>query len=322
MRLRERMRLRESLNGWALRLSTSRLGVALVYHRIADLAGDSRYELVPALPTRVFQEQLHHLRTIYRIVPPSRLLQAALGRRRGDRFPVAITFDDDLLSHVEVVAPTLRRMRIPAGFFLCGASIDAPHSFWWEDLQALVDHGAAARRPRLQSAPEVDLGRALGRVPDGIHVVAEQIEQLPPNKRDAVAAELHSHTGESRRGLSAGEIETLAGAGFEIGFHTRRHYLLSTLDDAGLRASMDDGRERLETVVGRPLTTIAYPHGKADARVAEAARTAGYDLGFTASVTAAGPGTDPLLIGRVEALAVPLRQFSQTIAATLARGVL
>jgi hypothetical protein len=43
---------------------------------------------------------------------------------------------------------------------------------------------------------------------------------------------------------------------------------------------------------------ISYPHGKANRRVAKAARAAGYSRGFTGSAEAVGAQTDPLLLGR------------------------
>jgi hypothetical protein len=63
---------------------------------------------------------------------------------------------------------------------------------------------------------------------------------------------------------------------------------------------MSDGRARLAALAGRPLDLIAYPHGETDARVADAARSAGYRLGFTTERRALGPHTDPLLIGRFQ----------------------
>ena len=63
---------------------------------------------------------------------------------------------------------------------------------------------------------------------------------------------------------------------------------------------------------------IAYPHGKADGRVAGAARAAGYELGLTGSPTRADPSTNPLLIGCGEARALTLRDFPAALAAILA----
>jgi peptidoglycan/xylan/chitin deacetylase (PgdA/CDA1 family) len=302
---------------WLARRSAKRVGLALVYHRIGDPAGDPRYELVPALGTRLFEAQLRHLRSTYRIVAPSRLLEAARARRRGARFPVAITFDDDLLSHVDVAAPALLRARIAAGFFLTGSRLDGPRSFWWDDLQSLVDRRNASRG--LRSLPEFDLALALQGRPGAIHEAAAVIERLPPERRDAVAEELRLHARDRGEVFGLREIHALAAAGFEIGFHTLGHYLLPTLGDAALSAALTDGREQLEAVVGRPVTMIAYPHGKADHRVAAAARAAGYELGFTAWAEPAGAHADPLMIGRLEATAAPVVDFAHAVAATLAR---
>jgi peptidoglycan/xylan/chitin deacetylase (PgdA/CDA1 family) len=298
------------------RRSTRQAGVALVYHRIGEPPGDPRCELVPALSTRLFETQLHYLRTAYRVVPPSQLLDAALERRAGDRFPVALTFDDDLRSHVDVVGPALQRADLPAAFFLCGASLDAPHTFWWEDLQKLADRPDAAPL-RLRSLPELDLTPVVRRVPYAIHQAAEFIERLPREQHDAVSAELRVLAQQPDGRFAARDVAALAAGGFEIGFHSRRHYLLTTLDDRDLSTAMIEGREELEAVIGRRLTMIAYPHGKASARVAEAARSAGYELAFTASPTSVEPATDAFMVGRVEVPPAPASTFAQMIASTL-----
>jgi peptidoglycan/xylan/chitin deacetylase (PgdA/CDA1 family) len=85
----------------------------------------------------------------------------------------------------------------------------------------------------------------------------------------------------------------------EIGFHTRGHHRLPSLDDAELTAELTGGRASLERLTGQRLTSIAYPHGAADARVAGAASSAGYDLGFTTAGAAIGPGTDRMMIPRI-----------------------
>jgi hypothetical protein len=80
---------------------------------------------------------------------------------------------------------------------------------------------------------------------------------------------------------------------------------------------MIDGRSEVEEVVGHEIKMLAYPHGKADNRVAEAARSAGYELAFSGCPSGVSPTTDPLMIGRVEGLALPLRDFARLIATTL-----
>jgi peptidoglycan/xylan/chitin deacetylase (PgdA/CDA1 family) len=278
----------------ALRWTGLKAGVALVYHRVADDPGPAEGHLAACHRRGVFEAQLRHLRARYRAVPASELLAAVGKRRRGERFPVAITFDDDLRSHVEISSPTLRALGIRATFFLSGGS--AP--FWWERLQSAFDAGVPMTRfvPELEPEP----AGAAPHVP--LHTAAKRIELMTAAERDEVAALLEREVPERPgwAGLASADARALAGDGHELGFHTRRHDRLPELDDPQLALALGDGREEVADAAGGPITSVAYPHGKADARVAAAARAAGYAAGFTTVRAPATPEGDPLLLGRLE----------------------
>jgi peptidoglycan/xylan/chitin deacetylase (PgdA/CDA1 family) len=77
-----------------------------------------------------------------------------------------------------------------------------------------------------------------------------------------------------------GDLDALVGRGWEVGSHTDTHALLTTLDGDALNAELAGSRQALAARLGG-CTSIAYPYGIADQRVAEAARSAGYVAGFT-----------------------------------------
>jgi peptidoglycan/xylan/chitin deacetylase (PgdA/CDA1 family) len=294
------------------------VGLVLAHHRIGEPPGDRERELVPALSTRAFEERLEYLQERYRVVPASQVLEAGLARRRGERVPVALTFDDDLYSHLEVVAPILLRRSLAATFYV-GPPLPSGASFWWEDLQALADSGGLP--PRLDSVPEADITPVVRREPRAIHALGRTIESLPPDRRDGVAAELHALAGTSTRPrLDAQAMAALLEQGFALGFHTARHYLLTTLDDERLARELTNGRDVLERIAGTAVTTIAYPHGKADARVARAARAAGFDVGFTGGSARIDQRTDRLLVPRMEVHNAPINEFEGRLAGVLADG--
>jgi hypothetical protein len=206
----------------AARRSPARAGVALVYHGVGEPPGDLERELLPVHGSRLFAEQVCYLSGRYRLLPASRLLDAAAERRPGDPFPLAITFDDDLRSHVETAAPILARAGVPA-----------------------TD-------------------------------------------------------------------------GFEIGFHTRRHHLLPRLATADLDTAMAEGRAELDEVAGGRLTTISYPHGRADARVADAARAAGFAAGFTGvPAGVVTPRSEPLLLCRLSPSYASVDELAVTVGLAL-----
>jgi peptidoglycan/xylan/chitin deacetylase (PgdA/CDA1 family) len=253
----------------------------------------------------LFAAEVRHLCSHFRVVAASELLGATRERRRGEPFPVAITFDDDLPTHVEVVVPMLVSAGATATFFLSGASLHRPYRFWWERLQSAVDQ-------RLDLA-SLSIGEPRSAT---IHELGRTIEALPPSARRKVEDELERIVGPDPpdAGMRAEQVERLNATGVEIGFHTRRHDLLPLLDDDGLARALEEGRGELAALVGRPLTSVAYPHGRADVRVATAARGAGFEAGFTGQPEVVTDEADPFLLGRLSPSYGSLGEFAFRIA--------
>jgi peptidoglycan/xylan/chitin deacetylase (PgdA/CDA1 family) len=296
------------------------VGLALVYHAVAEQSGDPR-QILPPHGADLFAAQLGHLRRHYQVVPTRELPTAVSRRRRGHRFPVAITFDDDLPSHSAIAAPLLRREGLPATFFLSGASLSQPFAFWWERLQRAVDSGVA-------DASLVPAGAGFGadldlsRGSDQVRPVAEAVERLPFRERDGLAGALAARVGPDPEdaGMRAAQVRALAEAGFEIGFHTRHHHQLPLLGNSELEDAMVEGRTELASAAGVDATSIGYPHGKADGRVASAARAAGFLLGFTVRRAPVGEDSDPLLLPRIQPTHASLGHFALELVRTLARS--
>jgi peptidoglycan/xylan/chitin deacetylase (PgdA/CDA1 family) len=298
----------------ATRRSSRRVGLALVYHKLGDSQEDREGHLVAALGAELFEGQMRHLKAHYRPVPASGLLDAVRERRRGESIPVAVTFDDDLHSHVRIAMPILRRLDVPATFFVCGASLDGPHAFWWERLQRAYDRGGAETIRELLPA---SIGR--GASTPTIREAARAIEALPTAEKEEISDLILDQIGGDPpdAGLREVDLRSLVESGFEIGFHTRRHPVLPNLTDGELLGALTDGRERIESIVRGPVRVISYPHGKADQRVAQTARSAGYVLGFTTEVRAFREGDDPLLIGRPYPDYGGVKRFTLELARTM-----
>jgi len=304
-------RLRAAVLRWRLRASPVRVAGALVYHQTFRTPAEGE-QVVPGITAAVLELHLRHLRRSYELVPASQLHRAMLARRRGRPIPIAITFDDDLASHLEVAAPLLQRLGCPAAFFLTGAGLDGPHSFWWQRLQAAADRGLDPR-PALRKA-----GLRAG-ADQALAGLAVDVERSPAAVRAAVAEELSRLIGGDppAYGLTRSKIRPLTQAGFEIGFHTRDHRPLPELADDELARALHDGRAALEAATGRPLSTIAYPHGRADERVAAAARAAGYTDGFGAPGGAITARSNRLMLGRIELLLEDPSSFELAMASEL-----
>ena len=273
-----------------LRLTGRKAGVALMYHSVERRAGDPARELVPPHEAGLFESQLRHVVRHYEVVPAERLLEAVSARRRGRRFPVAITFDDDLACHATIAAPILRELGVAATFFLSGASLDGPFSFHFERLQRAWDQGI----PDLASTVT---GTS---TPKSLHALGRAMVEMSPEDRDHVAARLLAEAGPDPddAGMRRAQVRELVEAGMTVGFHTNRHDPLTGLTDAQLADAMRVGRDELAQVTGAPVDVIGYPHGRADERVAGAARDAGFRYGYCTRRVPVTPASDPWLLGR------------------------
>jgi peptidoglycan/xylan/chitin deacetylase (PgdA/CDA1 family) len=79
--------------------------------------------------------------------------------------------------------------------------------------------------------------------------------------------------------MSWDDLRALNAAGWEIGSHSSTHPDLTALGDAELDAELADSRAACEEALQRPCTSLAYPFGAHDRRIAEHARAAGYETG-------------------------------------------
>lgn len=288
----------------AHRLSGRRAGLIVLFHLVSDRQGDHRRELVAPIERSLYERQLRHLCRHYDVVSLEELPAAVKARRRWQRHPVSVTFDDDAAEHTAHALPALRERGVNATFFLTGSWARRDRGqLWWHDLQRAADAGLA---------PD---GRDLFRA-------AYEIARLPPAQRDAEAARLRDLAEPGRQEeMSEDQVSQLVGAGQSIGFHTHRHYALPVLDDGELELALSELRPEVEAAAGAALTQFAYPHGDFDQRVVDAVRAHGFAIGVTCRRTAVTPQTDPLRLGRVEIKGASLGDFVvQVVRGLLSRG--
>jgi peptidoglycan/xylan/chitin deacetylase (PgdA/CDA1 family)/glycosyltransferase involved in cell wall biosynthesis len=79
--------------------------------------------------------------------------------------------------------------------------------------------------------------------------------------------------------LTWDQVRELAAKGWEIGSHSVSHPHLPEIGDEELSRELTASKEKIASELGRPCTTVAYPYGDVDDRVAAAAEAAGYEIG-------------------------------------------
>jgi peptidoglycan/xylan/chitin deacetylase (PgdA/CDA1 family) len=290
-----------AVNQAARRIAAARgRSLVLVYHRVAP-DGSSPSLLVPSVPEALFRRQIQILGELGEIVPLTELL-GAQHRQRRSRF--ALTFDDDYQTHAEPVLPLLSGLGLHATFFLSGRSLHGLGPYWFEVLEWLIDtrgvHDVAGRLGLPARAP-MELAVACEQDPQRQRLLEQAAEQPPVH-------------------LQPDQLQALAVATMTVGFHTLHHPALPALPVDALRRALTEGRRELTSVVGRPLHLFAYPHGKADHRVAAQVQAAGYTAAWTGLPNPMRSGDHPFLLGRWEPGPLDVDDFLVKVAVRLHRS--
>ena len=77
------------------------------------------------------------------------------------------------------------------------------------------------------------------------------------------------------------ELVDAARSGLDIGSHSVSHPWLPRLTDDELKRELVDSRQAVSELIGRPVTSFAYPTGGWNRTVREATQAAGYSVGIT-----------------------------------------
>jgi len=252
-------------------------------HRAAAAARILMFHGTPRRDARDIERQLAYLARRYEIAPLEAL---AKGEKPG---AVALTFDDGLRNNIEVAYPILRRLGIPATFFVCPALVDEGRWIWTHEARARL--------------------RALGSDAVTVESLVQQMKRMDLQTRRAVEQRLREETPQYRPSAAEreafdvatwAEISGLDPALVTVGSHTLTHPILTTLTEAEAEREICESRAQLEARLGRPVEVFCYPNGDLDAAAVSLARRT-YRLAVTAEPGVVPPGCDPLLLPRLAA---------------------
>jgi peptidoglycan/xylan/chitin deacetylase (PgdA/CDA1 family) len=274
----------------------------LGYHNVlptAAFGGDG-----PAMSS--FRAQLRAVARRGAVVPLAS--EEAPGPRRGPS--VALTFDDGYLDNATVVADLLLDLELPATFFLVTSFLDGTDYPWWEVVAAICAHPGVAEIELAGRAFDLSSSEARAEAHRNVQTLCLAADLAT---RDRLLADLQDSTGPAgAEAVAAARAHTpmmtwtdaraLLDAGFTIGSHTSRHAILAREDAVAVAADLRDSQQRLETELGREVTSFAYPNGSAtdfDDTTVRLAREGGYRHAVSTVPGVNVSNTDPLRLRRL-----------------------
>lgn len=265
----------------------------LIFHRVLA-------EPDPIFPSemdaRRFEQRMIYLKNCFSLVS---LEDGIRGLRDGSLPPRAacITFDDGYADNAEIALPILQRQGVHATFFIATGFLDGGR-MWNDTVIELI-----RRAPAVLDLEPLGLGRhELDNFADRratIGSILDALKYLPIAERSARVDALAAHIGVALPDnlmMRSEQVRQLHDAGMTVGGHTVNHPIVARMDAASARQEMADGKARLETLIGAPVTLFAYPNGKPGqdylAEHAQIARELGFDAAVSTSWGAASKHSD------------------------------
>lgn len=286
--------------------------VILLYHRIVEAHPDSWGLCVTP---ENFGEQLAYVREHFQVMSLLHLGEALESGSIPKR-AVVITFDDGYVDNLVQAKPLLEQYATPATVFVATGYLDSHREFWWDELERLILSASS-----LPSKIELNLGEttyywekpgdAMPSMPKNgknpqqpkfedceesikKHVVFDlhkALRTLTKVQREAALDQLRTslvsldNGGGMNRAMTSEEVRDLADGGLvDIGAHTVTHPALSSQPDHVQLWEMRESKRSLEKILGKEVSTLAYPHGDFGAQTSRLAR----DVGFQVICTTVG----------------------------------
>lgn len=255
------------------------------------------YHGVTASCATSFEKQLRYLGTRFRIVPLSTIVHNAANRIGCGE--TAITFDDGLENNFTVVYPVLKRLSLPATFFVCPGLIDKRAWSW--------NYEARARLYEMKLVHRRAIARELGAPVARVEKIIEWMKAAPLCSRRAAEARIRAATPnftatpKQREQFDPMTWEQLASVDprlISIGSHTLSHPILSIMTDAEIDFEARESRRMLEERLGRSVEFFCYPNGAYNDRVVRVVRKY-YRGAVTARPGTIGVGADLYTLPRI-----------------------
>jgi len=191
-----------------------------------------------------FQDDLEELLRLFHPISLAEYLDDS--SRKTGKPKMVLSFDDGLAECHQVIAPILKKMGVPAVFFLNNNFIDNRGLFYRYKASILVDRIRSDCKALENAAeylviPEEQVIKAL-------HLVTYKQQPLLDALAPVVETDFEQYMKNSPVYMESGQVKELINWGFDIGGHTADHVDFTSLEQSEMiyevRHSVDDVQQR------------------------------------------------------------------------------
>ena len=267
-----------------------------IYHRV----NDDYDPFLPSVPVVVFRKQMEFLRKNFPVVSLEEIA-SGMFPQNGEKYCVAITFDDGYRDNFLHAFPVLKDLGMSATFFLATGYIETGEMPWYDQVCwafklttqpqfSLCPIGCPAaylggRSERLQA-----MGKTLAWLRGAQD--AERTRMIP---RLLEALGVPEPLSLPNLMLSWTQVQQMSKEKFTFGAHTVSHPALSRISGERLEAEILKSKDKIEDKLQLPVRHFAYPFGQPfdiNAESKQAVQRAGFSTAVTTAWGFNRPGDD------------------------------
>ncbi len=271
---------------WQTRSRQNPFSFVVVYHRVVADSSDNRarFDIERGISATEFEKQMKFL---VKHFTPVKASQVQLGINRG-KTQFAVTLDDGYEDNYLVAAPILKKLGIPATFYVVSDFVGTDRLFWWEQVADMMHSSDQPELDLRKVMPDVSLlsgcenvlpldsdsardyafGQLCSQVRKGLHEdIPLRIKQIS-EYFDEPVRELGRHYNL----MKWQQLKNLVKQGFEVGGHTASHCNVIGADVTLLKHELVESINIIEKNIDAPVESFAYPYGlfkEADKEVSE-----------------------------------------------------
>jgi len=177
---------------------------------------------------------------------------------------ICVTFDDGYINNLEIAAPILQQLNIPATVYIATGFSDGENMFNDRVIDLLANETLSILSLIAIKEQPAELESTEKRIKVAHHILAK-IKYLPIAERKTLIDALYQENNAQecpRKMMSAIQIKQLRSMGIEIGAHTVEHPILKVLEPREQQQQIIESKKVLAKILGEEIKGFAYPNGK------------------------------------------------------------
>lgn len=260
----------------------------LNYHRLRDQNNNNILfdDGVFGPDAQRFKLEMEWLKKETRVISEDELLDVLYNKKKLTSVCSMVTFDDGYIDNYNIAYPVLKKLSIPAIFFIPTKHINERTLGWWDITAFLVKNTKLTKAYFREK--ELDFS-------DKQKVIAEliiELKKMEASRVEGYLEELSTSLNvplpsleiQGQELMSWEQIKEVSENGITIGSHTHDHVILARQTLGDLRFQVKKSKDILEEKLGRDIRSIAYPVGgydHFDLETKKISESIGFKLGFS-----------------------------------------